>query len=54
MRCKNCNHIILKQMLTPDIFYKDINRAPVFSYSYKCSCGRVTVLSEKQFKELEK
>lgn len=54
MRCQKCNKLILKEMLTPHIYYRNEQNLPIVSYSYKCSCGYTTTISKKQFEELEK
>ena len=57
MRCPKCNHLILKQMLTPYIYYRNEQNLPIVSYSYEFTCPnckRKTILSKKQFEGLDK
>ena len=55
MRCPYCNkHEITSHMCVPNITMRD-KGLPVFTYEFTCpNCKRKTILSKKQFEELDK
>ena len=54
MRCSYCNkYEITNHMCVPNITMRD-KGLPVFTYDFTCpNCKRKTILSKKQFEELE-
>ena len=54
MKCK-CGQKILQQLCVPNVYIRTIDKIPVFSYDFTCpNCKRKTILSKKQFEELDK
>lgn len=54
MKCSKCGKQISKQLCVPNVYLRNKDNIPVFSYSYKCDCLKETVLTLEQFKQLNK
>lgn len=53
MKCSKCGKQISKQLWVPNVYLRDKDKVPLFSYSYKCDCLMETVLTLEQFKQLD-